>query len=221
MNRGVTRGAGGIVENAKAWGVQDCLCRKQKALIGDPCDHPLDVCMSFSQTPGVFDHAPSIRALSKDEALATLRRAAEAGLVHSVSNSQIGGPHPILGGDDQLWYICNCCTCSCGILRGMADMGLANVVATSSFLNQVDEDLCTACGICVDQCQFDALVLEDVVRVIEMRCTGCGVCVVACPDEALSLVMRPEEQIPVPPVTEHDWMEERAAGRGLDLNDVL
>lgn len=94
-----------IVEQGKAWGVADCLCRKQKALIGDPCDHPLDVCMQISQVPNAFDHDPSIRAVNKEEALVTLTRAAEAGLVHSVSNSQIGGPHPVLGGDEQLWYI--------------------------------------------------------------------------------------------------------------------
>lgn len=100
-------------------------------------------------------------------------------------------------------------------------MGVANAIATSSFINQVDEELCVACGLCVDQCQFDALELEDVVRVIEMRCVGCGVCVIACPEEALSMVPRPEDQISVPPVSEHDWMEERAASRGIDLNAVL
>ena len=97
--------AANIVEQGKAWGVADCLCRKQKTLIGDPCDHPLDVCMQISQTPNAFDHDPTIRAVSREEAMATLRRAAEAGLVHSVSNSQIGGPHPVLGGDEQLWDI--------------------------------------------------------------------------------------------------------------------
>jgi DNA-binding Lrp family transcriptional regulator len=94
-----------IVEQGAAWGVADCLCRKQKALIGDPCDHPLDVCMYINQVPNAFDHDPAIKAVSKDEALATLKRAAESGLVHSVSNSQIGGLHPILGGEEQLWYI--------------------------------------------------------------------------------------------------------------------
>jgi electron transport complex protein RnfB len=211
----------GIIESAKAWGVMDCLCRKQKALIGDPCDHPLDVCMTFSQKPGIFDHDPSIRAVTKEEALATLRRAAEAGLVHSVSNSRLGAPHPVLGGEDQLWYLCNCCTCSCGILRGVAELGMANVVASSSFINQVDEELCVACGLCVDACQFDALELDDVVRVIAMRCVGCGVCVAACPEGALALVKRPEEEVVLPPLNEREWMEQRAAARGLDLNDVL
>ncbi len=211
----------GIVEGAKAWGVMDCLCRKQKALIGDPCDHPLDVCMTFSQKPGIFDHHPSIRALTKEEALATLQRAADAGLVHSVSNSRLGAPHPVLGGEDQLWYICNCCTCSCGVLRGVAELGMANVVASSSFINQVDEELCVACGLCVDECQFDALEMVDVVQVIAMRCVGCGICVLSCPEGALALAQRPDDEVALPPLNEREWMAQRAAARGLDLADVL
>jgi hypothetical protein len=35
------------------------------------------------------------------------------------------------------------------------------------------------------------------------------------------MVARPKDEILVPPVTEHDWMEERAASRGIDLKDVL
>ncbi|MBE9523483.1 MAG: hypothetical protein IMY76_00185, partial [Chloroflexi bacterium] len=95
-----------FVENAQAWGVVDCICRKQKALVGDPCDHPLDVCMIFHQHPGAFDNSSVIRAQTKEESLATLKRAADAGLVHSVSNSQSGDTH-------FHSYICNCCTCSC------------------------------------------------------------------------------------------------------------
>jgi heterodisulfide reductase subunit A-like polyferredoxin len=102
----------------------------------------------------------------------------------------------------------------------MAEMGVANAIAKSSFVNHVDEELCTACGLCVEQCQFDALELEEVVRVIEMRCVGCGVCVIACPEGALSMIRRPEDQISPLPVSEHDWMEQRAASRGIDLNVV-
>lgn len=199
-----------IVNNAQAWGVVDCICRTQQALIGDPCEHPLDVCMLLSETPGVFDHSPAVRSLTREEAMATLQRAADAGLVHSVSNNQQG-----------MWYICNCCTCSCAVLRGMADLGIANIIARSAFVNQVDETLCTGCGLCVEHCQFEALSLEDIVSVDGIRCVGCGLCVSACPDEALSLVRRPDEEILPPPVTEADWRAERAAARGLDLREVL
>ncbi len=135
-----------IITGSKAWAVTDCICRKQQALLGQPCEHPLDVCMVFSETAGAFDRMEGMRALTQDEALATLRRVAEAGLVHSVSNNQQG-----------LWYLCNCCTCACGILRGLADLGMANVIATSAFLCQVDEDRCIACGECTDRCSFRRL----------------------------------------------------------------
>ncbi len=202
-----------IVAKAKAWGVLDCLCRKQQSLIGHPCPHPIDVCMILSNTAGAFDHSTAVRPLSQEEAMATLRRAAEAGLVHSVSNNQEG-----------TWYICNCCTCACGVLRGMAELGLANVIARSAFVNQVTEDVCIACGACVERCQFGALTLNDerqVAQVDAARCVGCGVCTLVCPVEALAMVRRPDGEVLPPPATERDWMAERAATRGLDLNAVL
>jgi len=200
-----------IVNQASAWGVMDCICRKQKALIGDPCDHPLEMCMVFSPVPGTFDSSSTIRALTQDEALETLHDAARAGLVHSVSNNQEGN-----------YYICNCCTCSCGLLRGMAEMGIANVVARSVFVNSVDADLCMGCEDCVDYCQFDALELADelLMQVDSLRCVGCGVCVPVCPEDAMVLVRRPEDEILPPPVSESDWLMERAEARGIDINLV-
>ncbi|MCJ7657685.1 MAG: 4Fe-4S binding protein [Anaerolineales bacterium] len=199
-----------IVNNMKSWGVVDCLCRMQQEMVGDPCDHPKDVCMVVNEIPGVFDRSPIIRNLTHEEALATLKKASDAGLVHSVSNSKEG-----------LWYICNCCTCSCGILRAMAELGIANVVARSAFVLNVDEDLCMACGDCVEECQFDALELDFVSKVNKARCVGCGACVNVCLENALTLVRRPEEEIKPPYETEMDWMEARADIRGIDINKVL
>lgn len=202
--------AADIVKNAKAWGVLECICRKQKALIGDPCDHPLEVCMSLNQKPGAYDNRSYIRALTLDEALETLEIAAEAGLVHSVSNDQRGGS-----------YICNCCTCSCGILRGISELGIANSVAQSAFINVVDEDLCIACEDCLEYCQFDALSMDLFAQVEQLRCVGCGVCVQACPEDALSLVRRPDQEVVPVPVSKTEWMQKRAIARDIDLEEVL
>lgn len=204
--------AAALVNNAQAWGVLDCICRKQKALIGEGCDHPLDVCMTLADVPGAFNGNPVIRALTRDEALGTLQRAADAGLVHSVSNNQKG-----------VHYICNCCTCSCGILRGMAELGIANVVAHSSYINRVDDLLCNGCETCLDYCQFGALTLMDsaVVEVNVVRCVGCGVCVPQCPNEALGMVLRSEEDLILPPETIKEWGAKRAAERGINLSTVL
>lgn len=199
-----------IINAAHAWGVVDCICRKQKALIGEPCSHPVDVCMVLSSAPGAFDGSPGVRALTQEGALATLRRAAEAGLVHSVSNNQKG-----------TWYICNCCTCSCGILRGIAELGLANAVARSAFVNQIYEDRCILCGDCVYACQFGAITITAVAQVNPIKCVGCGICVIACPEEALELIRRPADEFLPPPVNDEAWMATRAAARGISMDALL
>jgi ferredoxin len=198
--------AASILASARAWGVFDCICRKQKSLIGEPCGHPIDVCLTFSEKPGAYDNHPVIHPITEEQARATLRRAAEAGLVHTTGNSQEG-----------VTYICSCCTCSCGILRGIADLGLANVVARSAFLNQVDEERCVGCELCLDACQFDALFMDEVARVDPGRCVGCGVCGASCPEEALGLVRRPEEEIAPPPANPAEWQRLRLTARGLPL----
>ncbi len=193
-----------IVDAMQSWGVLDCICRKQKALIGQACEHPIDVCMAMDPRPDAFVGSSVIRALTRDQAMETLQRAAEAGLVHTVSNNQEG-----------LHYVCNCCTCSCGILRGMAELGIANVVARSSFVNQVDEAICSGCEDCIQSCQFDALSMDGLLATVDtVRCVGCGVCVLACSTGALRLTRRPEEEVLQVPVDHTEWNTQRSAARG-------
>ena len=199
-----------LIDQANSWGVLDCICRKQKQLIGDACDHPMEVCMVFRERPDAFDGNPVIRALDREGAYAVMRTATEAGLVHTISNKQDGHS-----------YICNCCTCSCGILRGLAEMGMADVVARSPFVSSVDDDLCTKCEICSDFCQFEAITFQETAVVDQTRCVGCGLCALHCPDEAMILERRsPEEVLPVPE-TITDWRTQRAAARGISMDDVL
>jgi len=194
-----------LVNAAQSWAVLDCICRKQKSLIGEACKHPIDVCMVLSPKPGLFENDPVYHAVTREQALATLKRAADAGLVHSVSNNQQG-----------IYYICNCCTCSCGILRGIAKLGIANVIARSAFVCTVDEALCCGCESCLNFCQFGALSMNATVQINSVSCMGCGVCVPACPSEALILVRRPEEEIMPIPETLSDWNHQRTASRGME-----
>lgn len=199
-----------IINKGQSWGVIDCICRKQKALIGEACQHPVDVCMQISPTPGAFEEASWIKELTHDEALEVLKKAAEAGLVHTVNNSK-----------KDVWYICNCCTCSCGILRGIVDLGLASVAAHSGFINRVDDDLCILCGECVDHCPFLAIQLEDRLVIDAVRCAGCGVCNAFCPQNALHLFPRPENELMETPETTEEWRQMRAHARGQNLEDIL
>ncbi|MGQ9567709.1 MAG: 4Fe-4S binding protein [Anaerolineae bacterium] len=203
----------GILAEAKSFGVRDCICRVQRRLAGHPCDHPVENCLVFSPYEHAFDHAAEegIRPLTREEAYAVLAAARDAGLVHTVNNVQ--GRHG---------YICNCCTCSCGLLRGIREFGIWNAVARSPFRSRVDADLCIGCGDCVERCQFGALSLvEDVCQVDWRRCLGCGQCVLVCPSGALRLEPRPPEEVPEPPKDRMEWMMQRAKARGLSLRDMV
>ena len=191
--------ASNLIENAKSWGVRDCICRVQKNLIGDPCDHPVENCLVFAPIEGAFDKSEVDRAISKEEALEILHQAEDAGLVHTTGNYR-----------DHNSYICNCCTCSCGILRSVAEFNNSSAVASSDFLVVVDEDLCIACGDCLDRCQFSALDIDSgVLQVDSANCVGCGLCVPVCPEEALVLIRRLEGEVPLPPDNIKVWGETR------------
>ena len=59
----------------------------------------------------------------------------------------------------------------------------------------INEQKCTACGICVDYCRFDAIKSEtknsadkDLRFFIDdLSCEGCGVCTYFCPEEAIKM----------------------------------
>ena len=131
--------------------------------------------MTLSPVPGAFDHSPDIRSLTQDEALATLRRAAEAGLVHSVSNNQEG-----------IWYICNCCTCSCGdpARHGRAGHGQRGrpLGLRQPGRRRRVHGLRRLRG-ALPVRRPDAGRTSS--RSTAVRCVGCGVCVPVCPENAL------------------------------------
>ena len=53
---------------------------------------------------------------------------------------------------------------------------------------EVNEDECTACGSCVDECPEEAITLEDdVAKIDKKKCSECGVCVEECPVDAITL----------------------------------
>jgi electron transport complex protein RnfB len=194
-----------LLEGAKAWGVRDCICRLQQKLVGKGCDRPVANCLVFAPYEGVFDHSETTRPITKEEALHILREAEDAGLVHSPGNYQ-----------DDNYYICNCCTCCCGVLRTVAQFSKPTAIASSDFVAVVDADLCAGCGDCLERCQFGALAVPEAFCVVDVEgCVGCGLCTTVCPNQALHLVRRPPGRVPPPPIDLRDWTSRRAKARGL------
>jgi dihydroorotate dehydrogenase (fumarate)/dihydropyrimidine dehydrogenase (NAD+) subunit PreA len=52
---------------------------------------------------------------------------------------------------------------------------------------EVDEALCTRCGLCIEQCLVDALALADAAAIVKPHCIGCGLCVALCPEGAITV----------------------------------
>jgi hypothetical protein len=60
--------ASGLLENAKLWGVRDCICRVQQKLVGKGCDRPVEACLVFAPVEGAFERSKETRAIRKKEA---------------------------------------------------------------------------------------------------------------------------------------------------------
>ncbi len=189
-----------LLQRARGFSLRDCICRYERSLIGKACDAPLRMCLAFTE----YDRPPHSNTISKDEALAVLDRAEEVGLVHSVMNTV-----------ESVTYVCNCCGCCCGILRGITEFGLANSVARANYYAEIDQDACGTCGICMERCQVKAITTDGKSYWVDRsRCIGCGLCVTGCPDQAAHLHPLPASEMIHPPVTFRDWEEARLAGRG-------
>jgi len=52
---------------------------------------------------------------------------------------------------------------------------------------EIDPDKCIECGLCKENCRFDAISNENGFKVEPFACEGCGVCEAFCPANAVSL----------------------------------
>jgi NAD-dependent dihydropyrimidine dehydrogenase PreA subunit len=63
---------------------------------------------------------------------------------------------------------------------------------------QVNQELCTGCGVCIDACSVGAIQLVDQRAVIDdALCTACEVCIEACSNEAISTRSMPEPSVSI------------------------
>jgi Pyruvate/2-oxoacid:ferredoxin oxidoreductase delta subunit len=167
--------------------VSYCYCRHEGELLGNPCEKPKENCFNFGPFAKFLAERGFGRLIDRAEARKIIKEAEEAGLVHCASNTS-----------DTISFLCNCCSCHCGIMRSMQTTAGIGMTAVSDFIIKLDEDACTACETCIDRCQVKAMTMgDDLVDINYPLCIGCGLCVSTCPTEALSLA--PREQKVVPP----------------------
>jgi len=72
-------------------------------------------------------------------------------------------------------------------LGGVKDWNTTKSVITSA-KPVIDLDKCNGCGLCVENCQFEALkIINNKAKLNPFICEGCGVCQIVCPEKAIEL----------------------------------
>lgn len=184
--------------------VRECVCRKQKGLLGRACRKPRETCLAIDPPQELLERPYGGREISQAEALSILDRAEEAGLVHLTANVKQGRA-----------YLCNCCGCCCDVLGHVRETGSLRAL-NSRYRAGIDPELCTGCGLCaIERCQVAAIERQgEVFAVVEERCIGCGLCATACPAAAIRLRERPPQEREESPADDGDWGRQRLRERG-------
>ncbi|MCJ7650851.1 MAG: 4Fe-4S binding protein [Candidatus Lokiarchaeota archaeon] len=176
-----------IVEMSSEIGIMDCICRKAHDMTGDPCKRTdlRKTCMTFGTAARLFHEKGEAEFISKEKAYDLIKDFKEAGLVPQPSNSQ------------KPFVICNCCGCCCEVLTNQKRFDNPARLFASNFHAVVDSELCSACGVCEERCNMDAVSIIDGSSEIDLeRCIGCGLCVPTCPENAIKLEKNEKETIP-------------------------
>ena len=182
--------------------VAPCICRREHAMVGQGCDKPMEACLTFGSAAYYYEQNGLGRTISQEEALGLLKTGEEAGLVLQPSNSQ------------KPFNICMCCGCCCQILKNMRTLDQPALAVHTNYYAEVIEADCTACEICVERCQMDAITVAEVAAVNRDRCIGCGLCIGTCPTDALILKQKTNEDQYIPPANTVEAYINMASERG-------
>ncbi len=195
-----------LMNSCNTFRVNDCICRKEQDILGTrKCEFPLHVELIFYSGKETSE-PPAAPFVTKEKALAVLNETEKIGLVHTVSNVAEG-----------VYYVCNCCGCCCGILRGITQFGIGKSVAAANYYAVINLNTCIGCGTCIKRCQVQAIALKDDISIVDRsKCIGCGLCVTGCDSRAARLEKKSKEEIVNPPKDFAAWEQERLASRGLE-----
>jgi Pyruvate/2-oxoacid:ferredoxin oxidoreductase delta subunit len=168
-----------IIETAGCITVGTCYCRHKMEHMGKACDMPQDVCLTFNGSARTLSKHGIAKEISKEEAMKILKKVRELGLVQIGANVQ-----------DNVNWICNCCSCCCEAILGYKRLGYIPKI-NSNFQPEIKVSDCTGCGVCVKKCPVDAIRLEKGKAEVDVDvCFGCGVCSRFCPSSAIEMIRR-------------------------------
>lgn len=196
-----------IINSKKKIAVADCICRQQQSLLDKGCDKPREVCLMFGSHADYYVENNMARFIEAEEALEILDKCEKAGLVNQPANMVNPGG------------MCNCCGDCCGVLRALNLLPNPGELVYNKYWATTDQEACSACEVCLDRCQMNAIKIEEnnAAVVDHARCIGCGLCVTTCPMDAIRLEEKPLELQVAPPATGQDLMSITAEKRGTSL----
>lgn len=199
-----------VLDQVKYYTVSHCACRHRKNVDPDSksCKHETENCLHFDLLGHYIVDNGMGREITREETEEILASAADAGLVHGISNTST-----------KMDTICNCCSCCCLFLESTVKMPppVPRGHQVSNYIVEIDREKCKVCGLCAKRCPMGAIELKDkdYSDVLELKgkehmtalelkgkelvfhpdkCLGCGVCVHKCTGQALSLKHRDDDQ---------------------------
>lgn len=179
-----------VINTATHIGVGICYCRHKMAHLGQACDAPQDICMTFNNVSASLTKHGSARSIDREECHDLLQEAYDSNLVQFGENVR-----------EKVSFICNCCGCCCEAMIAARRFAVLNPVHTTNFIPVVSESNCNGCGKCVIVCPVEAMTLVSAnnpsrpnmkaAKLNEDICLGCGLCVRACANKSILLISRP------------------------------
>lgn len=183
-----------VIKTSKVIGISTCYCRHKKHHIGDACDAPMDICMTFNSSADSLVRHGHARQVDVTECMDLLQQAYDHKLVQFGENVR-----------NRVAFICNCCGCCCEAMIAARRFAVMNPVHTTNFIPKLEQSNCNGCGKCVNVCPVEALSLVSandaknpktkMVKLEEDLCLGCGLCVRECQVDAIKMVSREERVI--------------------------
>ncbi len=136
--------------------------------------------MSFFEKP----NSNLFETVSKESALKQMEEIEHLGAIHTIWTFVT----PFIGA------ICNCTKKDCIAMRTYSGISIETIFK-AEYVANINTDLCSGCGLCIETCQFDAIdsILDSgryIATISPSKCFGCGLCRNVCDAAAIKMGVR-------------------------------